>query len=64
MGTVLGSSVGPLVVHKGRNGEPCFPVVLPCGGIKVDVLFYPLVLAFCKSVSLWVEHGTDILSYA
>ena len=64
MGTMLGSGIGPSVVHEGRNGEPCFPVVLSCRGVEMDVLLHPLVFAFCESISLWVECGTDILSYA
>ena len=30
----------------------------------MDVLFNPLIFAFCESISLWVKHCTDILSYA
>ena len=64
MGTMLGGGIGPSVVYEGCDGKPCFPVVLSCQSIEMDVLFDPLVFAFCESVSLWVESCTDILSYA
>ena len=56
--------IGPSIVHKGRNGEPRFPIILSCQSIEVDVLFNPLVLSFCESISLWVKGCADILSYA
>ena len=64
MGAVFGGGVGPLVMHKSHNREPCIPVILPCRCVEMDVLFDPLVFAFCESISLWVESGANVLPYA
>ena len=64
MRAVFGGGVGPSVMHESHNGEPCIPIILPCQCIEADVLFDPLVFTFCESVSLWVESGANVSSYA
>ena len=64
MGAVFGGGIGPLVMHKSCNREPCVPVILPCQHVEADVLFNPLVFAFCESISLWVECSANVLPYA
>ena len=64
MGAVFGGGVRPSVMHKGHNGEPCIPVILPCQCVEMDVLFNPLVFVFCESISLWVESSANVSPYA
>ena len=64
MGAVFGGGIGPLVMHKSRDREPHVPVILPCRCVEADVLFDPLVFAFCESVSLWVGSGANVSPYA
>ena len=63
MWATLGGGIGPSVVHKGCDREPCFPIVLPSQSVETDILFNPLVFSFCESVSLWVKGCADILPY-
>ena len=30
VGAAFGGHVGPMIMHEGRDGELCIPVILPC----------------------------------
>ena len=64
MRAVFGGHIGPMIVYKGRNGEPHIPIILSCQCVETNVLLDPLIFLFCESVSLWVESSANVSSYA